>query len=154
MPKLDRATAVAVNKADTGGQELLPAGEYVATLRECKVSPKKDRNQNSYWIWSFEITEEGSAKGTKLSTNTGLADNQHWWMKIVFDAFEAKPNVDTDTLVGKEVTLVVDQSEITGGPRKGKLRNEITSLMPKGAQAAEGDDDEFDEDKDGDDPDF
>lgn len=153
MPKLDRATAVAVNKADTAGQSLIPEGEYLAKLTGCKVAPKKDKNGNPYWIWTFEVTEDGEYKGSKLSVNTGLAENQHWFMKIMFDAFEAKPNVDTDTLVGREVTIVVDQAEIQGGARKGQLRNNIVSAMPPGQSAnGEAENDGLDDDED--EPDF
>jgi hypothetical protein len=153
MPKLDRATAIAVNKADSGGGALIPPGEYLSKMTKCSVSPKKDRNGGTYWIWEFEV-QEGEHKGTKLKTNTGLADNQHWWMKIVFDAFEAKPNVDTETLIGRDVTLVVEHSEIQGGARKGQIRAEITSLMPPGGAGGDDDDDFTEGDGDGDDPDF
>jgi hypothetical protein len=145
MPKLDRATAIMVNKADTSGRALLPEGEYLAKLVKCTVSSKNDRNGNKYWVWEFEVVEEGDFKGSKLSVNTGLAENQHWFMKLVFEAFGAKPNVDTDTLLGHEVTLVVDQHEISGGARKGKLANGIVSLMPPGQSAADGEDDPFGE---------
>ena len=154
MPKLTNAQAKRVHAADTSGRALIPAGEYLATLKECVVSAKKDKNGNSYWIWTFEL-DDGEFKGTKMRTNTGLAENQDFWMKTVFDAFEAKPNVDTDTLIGKQVTLVIDQAEIGGGPRKGQLRNDVTSLFPVG-QGDGAEDDPFAEDGDGDEdePDF
>lgn len=154
MPTLDKATAIAVNKAESGGGALIPEGEYLAKLTKCVVAAKKDKNGNPYWVWSFEVTEDGEYKGSKLSVNTGLAENQHWFMKMMFDAFGAKPNVNTDTLVGKEITIVVDQAEITGGARKGQLRNNIVSMMAPGSSAADEEDDPFAEDGKDDEPDF
>jgi hypothetical protein len=156
VPKMPTATARRVAKADRGGAALIDPGEYLGTLKAVKISPKKDRNGNTYWIWSFELDDDG-VKGTRLSTNTHFTDdgNQDWWIATVFDAFEAKMNADTDTLVGKQVTLVVDQSEITGGPRKGQIRNEITGLMPPKSGGDDGDEDFEDDDEDGDgEPDF
>lgn len=142
MPKLDTKTARRVNKAETGGGPQIPPGQYLATLREVKVSPKKDKNGNEYWIWTFEL-DEGSFKGSKIRTNTGLSENQDFWMKTVFEAFGAKLNVDTDTLYGKQVLLTIDQSEIQAGSRKGQIRSEITTLGPPEEEGDE--EDEFDE---------
>lgn len=154
MPKMETAVARRVAKADRGGQSLIDPGEYTATLKGVKVSPKKDRNQNTYWIWSFELDDDG-VKGTRLSTNTHFAadGSQDWWIATVYDGFEAKMNVDTDTLVGRQVTLVVDQGEITGGPRKGQIRNEITGVLPLKSKADDGDED-FESEDDEDEPDF
>lgn len=151
MPKLANTKARSVSKQEaTGAQKLLPPGEYVGKLIEVKVSTKPDKNGNHYWIWFFEIVSEDEYNGSKLRTNTGLAENQEWALKRMFDAFGVKPNVDTETLHGQEITLVVDQSEITGGPRKGKVRNEIIDEMAKSAGDGEGDGEWDDEDGDGD----
>jgi hypothetical protein len=152
MPLSD---AKRVAKADRGGAALIDPGEYLGTLKKVVVSAKKDKNGNTYWIWSFELDED-VVKGTRLSTNTHFATDgsQDWWIATVFDAFEAKMNTDTDTLVGKKVTLVVDQSEITGGPRKGQIRNEITGLMPPKSGSEDGDEDFESGDDEDDEPAF
>ncbi len=158
MPKLDRATALAVNKAESGGGTLLDEDEYLLKLLSVKVSPKPDRNGSHYWIWEFEVVSGAESKdkfkGKKTRSNTGLADNQHWFLKMFFEAFEVKPNVDTDTLVGKEVKGLISQHVITSGTRKGQLSNDINSLFPASQSAAGGEEDWADEGGKDDEPDF
>lgn len=148
MPKLDTKTAKAVNNAEGTAFTLLDEDEYVLKLDKVEVSPRPDRNGNSYWIWSFTV-QSGQVTGDKykgkpIRTNTGFSENQLWFAKMVFDAFEAKPNVDTDTLLGKEVKAIVGQREIQAGPRKGQLSNDIQTMLPVSADS--GDDEEWDSD--------
>lgn len=162
MPQLDRAKAKAV-KAAEGGSKLVEDGEYKLQLKKCVVSSKKDRNNNEYWIWTFEITgafdsDNEKFKGTQHRVNTGLAENQEWFLQMFFEAFEVPTNTNTDKLVGKEVAGVLEQQEISSGSRKGQIRSNIVSLRPLSAVEDAGDeDDEFDEEDDEDsedDPDF
>lgn len=152
MPKLPTAAARVVAKAESGGgYTLVPEDDYRLKLLSVKVSPKPDRNDNHYWIWQFEIVG-GDYAGSKQRTNTWWTEEQAWWMKAVFEAFGAKANVDTDTLVGKEVMATITQREIESGPRQGKITNDISSIRP----VSEGDDDDsdFGDGSGDDDPDF
>ena len=148
MPKLDNATAKKVNQAEGSGTTLLDEDQYKVKLEKVIVSPKPDKNGNSYWVWTFSVvsgqTTGDKFKGKQLRTNTGLSDNQFWYMKMIFDAFGAKPNVDTDTLLGQEVLSIVTQGEIQAGPRKGQTRNEMSSFEAVGS--GDGDDDNWDDD--------
>jgi hypothetical protein len=144
--KLDNKTAKAVHSAEGSTFTLLPEDEYILKLDKVSVASKPDRNGQSYWVWDFTVvsgqTTAEEFKGKPLRTNTGFSENQLWFAKMVFEAFEAKPNVDTDTLLGKEVKAIVGQREIQAGARKGQLSNDIQTLLPV---TAGGDDDNWDE---------
>ena len=150
MPKLDNATARVVNKAEGQAFVLVDEDQYRLKLTGVKISPKQDVNGNTYWIWSFDVvsgqTTGDQFKGKHLRTNTGFTEDQAWYPKMIFDAYGVKPNVDTDTLLGKELYAIVGQSEVQKGPRKGQLRNDITSFMSLDSMS-EDDADEFDEDQ-------
>lgn len=146
MPKLDNTTAKAVHTAEGTGFTLVDEDQYRIKLEKVVVSPKPDVNGNTYWIWSFSIvsgqTTGDKFKGKPLRTQTGFTENQRWFAKMIFEAFEAKPNVDTDTLLGKEVLAIVGQGEQTSGRNKGKMRNEVQTLMSVNSAVDEGWDDD------------
>jgi len=157
VPKLDNDTAKAVNKAEGSSFTLLDEDEYVLQLDKVVVSTKADVNGNYPWIWTFSVIS-GQITGDKFKgktsrTNTGWAENQHWFAKMVFDAFGVKPNVDTDTLLGKQVKAVIVQREIQVGRNKGKMSNDIQTLLPFTTDEG-GDDGWADEGDDTSEPDF
>lgn len=149
MPKLDTNTAKAVHKAEGSAFTLLEEDQYTLKLDKVEVAAKPDKNGNAYWWWHFSVvsgqTTGDKFKGKGIRTSTGFSEDQLWFAKMVFEAFEAKPNVDTDTLLGKEVVGLVGQREIQAGARKGQLSNDITTLMSVEAAKA-GDDDAWDDD--------
>ncbi|HUN38451.1 MAG TPA: hypothetical protein VMU95_41200 [Trebonia sp.] len=154
MPKLDAATAKAVAKAEGSGSALLDEDEYVLKLDKVVVSPKPDVNGNGYWIWTFSVVSGqltgDKFKGKTIRANTGFAENQAWFLKMFFEAFEVKPNVDTDILLGKEVKGIVGQREIQKGARKGQMASDLQTLLPVGSNS-DGEDDDSDDDADDDD---
>lgn len=145
MPKLDNATAKAVHNAEGGGSTLLDEDQYRLRLEKVIVSPKPDKNGQTYWVWTFSVvsgqTTGDKFKGKSLRTNTGFTENQRWFAKMLFEAFGVKPNVDTDTILGKEILAIVGQSEITGGARKGQMRSEIQTAMSVDSATDDGWDD-------------
>lgn len=147
MPKLDTATAKRVHNAESGTTALVDEDQYRLKLEKVAVSPKQDKNGNTYWIWTFAIvngqTTGDKFKGKGLRTNTGFTEDQAWYPHMIFEAYGVKPNVDTDTLLGKEVLAIVSQGEITGGPRKGQVRNNIDTFMS--LDSATDDDDNWDD---------
>lgn len=149
MPKLDTATARVVNKAEGSAFTLLDEDMYLLRLTKVIISTKPDRNGNAYWVWSWEVskgqTTADKFKGKPARCNTGFTEDQAWFPKSIFDAFGVKPNVDTDTLLGKEACAVATQREIGTGPRKGQLTNDLSSFAPAAAFDGGGDglDDEF-----------
>lgn len=158
MPVLDRKKARSVKQAE-GGSKLVDDGEYKLQLKKCVVAPKADKNGNEYWIWTFEITEPDSKwKGSSHRVNTGMAENQEWFLQMFYDAFEVPYTTNTDDLIGKEVLGTMEQQPIGSGPRKGQLRSNIVSVRPLSAAEDEDVDDEFDEEDDEEDsedePDF
>lgn len=156
MPKLDNTVAKKVNSAE-GGAALLDEDEYVLKLDKVVVSPKPDKNGNSYWIWTFSV-QSGQLTGDKFKGKTQQArtfwsDESMWFGKMFFDAFGVKPNVDTDTLLGSEVKGIIGHREIQAGQRKGQMASDIQTLLP--LTASTDDDDWADDDKDKDEePDF
>jgi hypothetical protein len=161
--KLDQATARKVHNAEGSSIALVDEDEYVLKLDKVTVAPKPDKNGNSYWLWYFSITSGQTTgdkfKGKTVRTNTGFGDDQLWYAKMMFEAFEVKPNVDTDTLLGKEIKGIVGQREIQSGSRKGQLANDLQTMLPLSA-GADDDDWSADPPKDGkgaaadDEPDF
>lgn len=149
MPKLDNTTARVVNKAEGSAFTLLDEDMYLLRLTKVVVSSKPDRNGNTYWIWSWEAekgqTSGDKFKGKSVRCNTGFTEDQAWFPKSIFDAFGVKPNVDTDTLLGKSVCAVATQREIGAGPRKGQLTNDLSNFAPASAidEASDSLDDEF-----------
>jgi hypothetical protein len=166
MPKLDTATAKAVNAAESTGFTLVDEDQYRLKLDKVIVAPKPDVNGNTYWVWTFSIVSGQQTgdrfKGKPLRTQTGFSENQRWFAKMMFEAFGVKPNVDTDTLLGKEVLAIVGQSEVQKGSRKGQMRNEIQTLMSLDSETDDDWDDEAEkeaagapaDDQDDDEPDF
>jgi hypothetical protein len=160
VPKLDNATAKRVHAAETGGGfTLLDEDEYILKLKEVKAATKPNRNGDPGWIWQFEVVSgqatEDKFAGKGIRTNTWFGVDSDWFTKTIFEAFEVKPNVHTDTLIGKTVKAVVTQREQTQGTRKGQLTNDIGSIISINAKTEEAD--EWGDDSSGgstDDPDF
>lgn len=163
MPQLDRATAVVVNKAEVSSIALVDEDMYLIRLTKVAVASRPDRNGHMRWNWSWEIVR-GQVTGDKFKgkaqrCGTGFTEEQAWFPKSIFEAFGVKPNVNTDTLLGKEVCALITQREIESGSRKGQLANDLSQFAP--ASAIDGDSaaglDEFTSDgadDDTDDPDF
>jgi len=133
MPKLDKAKAKATGEAEsTFGP--LDEGVYLGTLAE--VTSGNEGPKGEYWIWRFEdlinVDTDEKAPGN-LWLNTSLSADAAWKMKEVFDAFGVKPDTDTDTLLGEQVQLAVEQRVIEKGPRKGSLGNDIVQVLAVGA---------------------
>jgi hypothetical protein len=145
MPKLDNATAKKVHNAEGGSRSLLDEDQYRLKLEKVIVSPRQDKNGDTYWTWTFAVVSgQGSGdkfKGSSTRTNTWFTDDRAWYPRQIFDAFGVKPNVDTDTLLGQELLAIIVQSEITSGQRKGQLGNDITAFMSLDA----GTDDDWDD---------
>jgi hypothetical protein len=158
MPKLDSKTAKRVNSAEGGGGgfTLLDEDEYTLKLTGVKVGAKPNKNGDLGWVWSFEVSSGEQTgdkfKGKPIRTNTWLSEDSDWYLKQMFDAFGAKPNVDTDTLIGKEIRGIVTQREIMAGARKGQLSNDLGSMMP--VSDGDADADGWDDGGDDSDPEF
>lgn len=168
IPKLDTKTARLVNSAEGGSRVLVDEDQYRLKLSKVIVSPKPDRNGNTYWVWSWDVISGQQSgdkwKGKSVRCNTGFTDDQAFFPKMIFDSFGAKPNVDTDTLIGQELLAIVGQREIASGARKGQITNDITAFMS--LDAGGGDDADWaddgktedtkaaDSDDDDSDPDF
>jgi hypothetical protein len=162
MPKLDQATARVVNKAEGSSFTLVDEDMYLIKLTKVIINPRPDRSGNTRWTWSWDIvagqTTGDKFKGKPQRCSTGFTEDQAWYPKSIFDAFEVKPNVDTDTLLGKEVCAVITQREITEGSRKGQLTNDLSNFAPASAMTGGTSDaaDDLGDDTadDPDDPDF
>lgn len=148
IPKLDNPTARTVAKAEGSGSTLLDEDQYRLKLEKVIVAPKPDKNGDAYWVWTWQVvsgqTTGDRFKGKSTRCATWFLEDRAWYPKMIFEAFGVKPNVDTDTLLGKEVLAIVTQSEITSGSRKGQMGNDISTFMSPDSAT---DDDWDDEDE-------
>lgn len=147
MPKMSKAKAKAVAKAESSGFEPLPEGRYVGTLKQV-IAEKNGQpligaeSGEPYWQWEFEkVTslEDGKTYPGRQFVITSLSDSADWKMKEVFDAFGYEYDSDTDEMIGEKVILVISQRPIGKGPRKGEIGNQVDRVLPY-------DEDEYDDD--------
>ena len=138
--KLNKATAKKVDQQeDRGDFEAVPAGIYECSLRD--VQPKEGA-KSPYWSWEFECVED-DFKGRRFWLNTSLSEAALWKMKEVFKAFGVAPDADTDELVGEHVRLVISQSIIQGGNRKGEMGNQVDNVRPADTEDDDDEDEPF-----------
>lgn len=123
---------------DRGDFEVLPAGIYECKLRE--VTPQEGA-KGPYWKWEFECVED-EYKGRRFWLNTSLSEAALWKFKEVFKAFGVASDADTDELVDEHVRLVISQSIIQQGNRKGEMGNQVDNVRP-----ADTDDEDDSEDE-------
>lgn len=129
MPQLPKTKAKEVGNAESTAFEALPAGPYVAALKDCKVAPKEGPS-GPYWIWEFEVGQPEEYAKRRLWVNTSLSEAADWKLKEVFDAFGADYDTDTDELINQVVLLQVSQRIIEQGSRKGDLGNNVDRVLP------------------------
>lgn len=151
IPKLDTATAKAIHATENtgGGYTVLEEDTYVLKLTKVTVAPKANVNGDHYWVWTFEVVsgETTGAKfaGKSIRTNTTIAENVYFVMKQMFDAFGVRPNVDTDTLLGKEIQAYASVRIQERGRNKGKETNDLQDFAPVGTKT--GGDESWDDDE-------
>lgn len=128
MPKLNTATAAAVDSAEDGFKPI-EEGVYVLQLMEdVEVAEGK---KGPYWKWTFVVPADAERyAGRKFFTNTSLSEAAFFKLKETFGAFGVATDTDTEELVGRRVKALISITTIQGGQRKGDLGNEITKLMP------------------------
>jgi hypothetical protein len=168
MPKLaasraKKASASAEN-APAGEFPILEEGTYRIRLTGVevdKVNKAKDPKLLGapVWIWKFDISpddeseEQVSAKFWHRCTlppeGAEYYDFLNGLFVAPFDAYGVSVDTDTDELVGRDVRAYVIQKVIGSGKRKGKIGNEIESLLPldgemAGVVAGAGAADDFD----------
>ena len=141
MPKLNAQKAKAVEETEVnegGGFILLDPGVYELQLREVEV---KTGAKGPYWAWTFEIPEGEHAEGKRFWENTSLSEDAEWRLKSMFAAFGVSADTDTDDLIGKRIRANIGQETAQQGKVKGKLVNNIESVLPAkddGASATGG----------------
>lgn len=148
MPKLDKKTAKAVAETETQSFDALPADVYIGRLDEVEV---RDGAKGPYWSWAFTVVsdKDGEEKfaGRKLWVNTSLSEKAHFKLKEVFDAFGYETDSDTDELIGESIKMLVEETIIEQGARKGQPGNNVVRCMPldeDGESEGGSDDDEED----------
>lgn len=129
MPKLNKAKAKKTEAAEGSGFDPLPDGAYHLRLRDVDAS-KPDGPAGPYWVWEFEVVEDGEWKKRRLWNNTSLSDAAAFKMAETFKAFGVPADTDTDELLGQVVLGIVSQRTIQKGARKGELTNQIDRLKP------------------------
>ena len=133
MPQLSKQKAKSVDDAETTSFEALAEGLYLGTLEE--VDDSKEGPSGSYWSWRFSdlvnVETDEKAPGS-LWVNTSMVEAAEWKLKEVFDAFGVKTTTDTDTLLGQQAQLVVEQRIIEKGARMGEVGNNVVRVMAVG----------------------
>lgn len=139
MPKLrgdvlDKAEAAAEGQWQEPIGGLLPEGWYVVSLMEVKdIGGENDR-----WDWVFTgFREYDMETGTIGPSHAGRT----WWTttntpdsiskyKATFFAFDADLDTDTDTLIGEDVLIYLDQHVARQGKMKDQTVNGATAIRP------------------------
>jgi len=129
MPKLNKAQAKTVGDAESSSFEPLDDGAYHARLRDVKVSDQPGPSGSYYWKTEFEVVED-PYKNRRLWSNLSLSDAAAFKVKEFFDAFGEDTDTDTDELIGQVVKLIVSQTTIQAGARKGEIGNQIDRIAP------------------------
>lgn len=129
MPKLNPTLASATDEVEVQDFSAFPAGLYTAKLLEVEQKEGKT-SKKPYWNWTFEVTEEGPAKGRRLWVMTSLSENALFKLKEVFLAFGYTTDSDTDEMIGDEVKLQVSEIVIEQGKRKGQTGNQVEFVYP------------------------
>jgi len=131
MPKMDKNKAKSVAEAESSFP-LIPEGVWPAMLKG--VESKETRaGDSTYWRWEYEVhyeDDKGVDRTGKQWDNTSLKDEAEWRLKQVFEAYGVPSDTDTDDLVGKWVTLQINQAPIGAGSRKGEQGNNIVKVLP------------------------
>lgn len=139
MARLPKKTAERVNAAESQDFSALPAGKYLAQLRD--VDTTKEGAKGPYWSWEFEVIE-GDHTNRRLWVNTSLSENADWKMKEVFNGLGHDATSDTDDMIGEKCWLVVSERIIEQGARAGQKGNNVDQvLVYDGTAAAESDED-------------
>lgn len=125
MAKLNKAQQKRVKEAESGF-DALPAGIYKAKI--VSVDPTKKGPAGPYWKFEFQITA-GKYKGRKQWVNASLSEEAAWRMQEIFDACGFEYDADSDEFAGEAVKIVLSESVIGQGPRKGQPSNNVDSVL-------------------------
>jgi hypothetical protein len=158
MPKLASKMAKAAAEAEdvVDGFEPLPAGKYIATLKEVEDRIAQSTGAKMWGIELEEITDlEGNVQPGRQFTNLVLpgedkmpADYQgkdnsrktleEQWksrndflrgkLKQFFEAFGYTTDSDTDEMIGDRAVIALSVETIGAGKRKGQLGNQVTGF--------------------------
>lgn len=132
MPRLNQDQQKDVENAEAFG--LLDEGIYEAVLEECTDkgpdgSPLRGE-KGEYWKWTWaELVnvQDGTRAPGRQWYRTSMAFP--WKLKEVYEALGLEVTQDGQEGLGRRVLLVINQSKITSGSRKGELSNNITQVL-------------------------
>ena len=114
--KNDRIISVDFEGVETGGANLVPEGEYAATILSGEQYTAQSGNEAVKWV--IEVTD-GKYKGKKIYHNTSLQTQALWNLRGMLDAcgFEtpdSQYDIDLDEIEGAEVGIGVSVTEYEG----------------------------------------
>ena len=128
MPKLSKAAAKQVANTETQSFGAIPGGIYIGRLDEVTTGTGKQSGK-PYWSWAFTVVSDADGDeeyaGRKLWINTSLSEAAHFKLKEVFEAFGYTPDSDTDEMIGEQIKLLVSETVIEQGARKGQPGNNV-----------------------------
>lgn len=133
MPKLASDQARQAEQAHLEGPKdqgpLVPEAMYLGKLKEVEVSNKPGPSGHHYWVWTFELQDEGY-EGVEKALITSLSPDAAFAVGGAFAAFHVPADTDTDELLGQFAVLEISQVPIEKGSRKGELTNRVEKLHP------------------------
>lgn len=130
MPKLDAKNAEETAKAESGW-DMEPGFYEVELSAVLDIDPKTKepfRGKESgepYWKWEVTFPDdanEGRYKRRKLWRQISLGDKTAGMRRQAFAAFGEKPDVDTDTMIGRRCIVEV-YNEKYNGQDNAKIKN-------------------------------
>ena len=134
-PQLPQKVAKVVESVEAAGSYgLIPTGLYGARLRSVEVKQSETfegEKGDPYWVWEYEIIDEGDYENRRLWNNTSLSEKSLPFLKKTFLAFGVEDfTTSTDALCGQWVTLNVGTRTINKGAREGEVVNNVIEVLP------------------------
>ena len=118
-------------EGQTTSYELVPKGKYCLRVTDCVERSRKDDATKLFWVWSFEVLDDGEHLGETVSVLTptemkkGLTVEKIW-LACGQPELPVKAPFNTDTLIGCEFYA---QVVIKAAKGTGRLFNDFESVQ-------------------------
>lgn len=138
MPQLSNAEAREAEQAAEESAERfdpVPAGMYVGKLAEVVVSDNVGDSGYHYWMWRFDIQDEGYEK-KQVQSVTSLSPKASFSLGLMFKGFGVPADTHTDELVGELVLLNVSVVPSRKDPNRNV--NQVDEVLPYDGDSGDG----------------
>jgi hypothetical protein len=138
MPQLSKAEArEAEQQAEESAQRFdpVPAGMYIGKLTEVVVSDKAGDSGYEYWMWRWDLEDDGYSGKTAQSI-TSLSPKAAFSFGLHFKAFGVPADTHTDELVGRLALLNLSQVPSSKDPNR--MVNRVEEVLPFDGESGDG----------------